>query len=138
MSLLVIDRLSARERALYTAASAACVGVIAAVSLTLRTEAGLLLWSSLYGVITGVYLALSEVLHASLFGTPALGRLLAVNRAFATFSTGLGPVLFAASHDVRPGASYDEAIAIMSATVVAVSLPSLLLSWSTLRTSDAR
>ena len=74
LSLLLIDRLNSRQRALAAAGSALGVSVIAALSLALRTESGVLLWSIGYGASTGAYMAFMEVLHASLFGTEALGR----------------------------------------------------------------
>ena len=137
VSLLLIDRLSSRQRALVTAASGLGVSAIAALSLLLRTEAQLLAWSVGYGAITGVYQGFMEVLHASLFGTAALGRIMGVQRAFATFSTGVGPLLFATSHDLL-GGSYDAAIVLSAASTCVAALPTLLLAHATLPENHAR
>ena len=132
LSLLVIDRLSHRARALATAGSGVAVAGVAVLSLALRAEAHVVTWSVAYGLSTGVYMAFTEVIHASLFGTAALGRILGLQRAFATFSTGVGPILFASSVE-RLGGAYDPAILLAAGSLVVTSLLTLLLASVTLR-----
>ena len=137
ISLYVIDRLSNRRRALATAASAAIVALVAMASLTLRSEAGVVVWAVAYGLATGLYLAFMEVIHASLFGTAALGRIMGFQRAFGTFSTGMGPVFFATSHAAF-GGSYSPCIALVAVLLAVSALLVGLLSWATLRDMQHR
>lgn len=137
ISLFVIDRLSNRRRALATAASAAIVALVAMTSLTLRSEAGVVVWAVAYGVATGLYLAFMEVIHASLFGTVALGRIMGFQRAFGTFSTGMGPVFFAMSHAAF-GGSYKPCIALVAVLLAVSALLVGLLSCATLRDMQHR
>lgn len=71
------------------------------------------------------------MLYATLFGTAALGRVLALTRAFGIFSTGVGPIIFAASHDLL--GSYDQAIMICASALLSAALATLLVAWFTLR-----
>ena len=80
---------------------------------------------------TGLYLAFMEIIHASLFGTVALGRVMGFQRAFGTLSTGVGPLVFAASHDLM--GSYDPVIQLATALLVASAAATGLLVWASLR-----
>lgn len=128
-SLFVIDRLSSRRRALATAWAAGVVALVEAAILTVRTEAGLLAWTITYGVATGFYFAVMEIIHATLFGPVALGRVTGFQRAFGTLSTGVGPVVFAASHDLLAGGSYDPGIALVAALLGASAAATGLVAW---------
>ena len=124
-SFLVIDALSAQHRALITAILGVICAVVCACVSVARTQVGLVCWSILYGVSTGLYLSMVEILPASLFGTVALGRLLGVVRSACIIATGIAPVVFSASFE-HTGA-YQLAVVFASGTYFVSSAVMLAL-----------
>ena len=136
VSLLLVDKMSPAARATVYAALSVVVAGACASCLALRTEAQLFAWAAAYGISTGVLMALSEVLNASLFGTHALGRLLGMTRGLTTAATGLGPVIFAASYDLHK--SYKPAVIGAAASHAAVAVATIVVARSSLPDAKRR
>ena len=127
---VLVDRLSSMQRATLFVASNTAVAFVSAASLSLQSERALVAWAVLYGVSTGCYMALAEIIIASLFGTAALGSLMGVARGVDTAATGLGPLVFAISLE-RAG-SYAPGVLSVATAHLSLSAAMLVAAWHAL------
>jgi MFS family permease len=94
---LVIDRWTPTRRVRAVGGISVLISLCAASVTVVRTRAGLLIFATVYGACMAAQGALVAVMMATLFGTQALGSLSGASVGMGVATTGLGPVVFAAT-----------------------------------------
>ena len=91
------DRLTPIGRVRALGVLNACCALVMGGLPRVSTEGALIVFALTYGLVSGGREALLRVSLSSLFGTEALGRLEGLHQGISVCSTGMGPLLWAAS-----------------------------------------
>mmetsp|Transcript_26668 Transcript_26668/g.75319 ORF Transcript_26668/g.75319 Transcript_26668/m.75319 type:complete len:544 (-) Transcript_26668:48-1679(-) len=125
LGFLVIDRLSTRSRVQAQAVAKLCLSLVLQYVLAMRTEFSVVVFAAAWGLVTGSSNCIGAILHASIFGRRALGKIKGLATGLGLASSGLGVELFGLSRDYT--GSYAAGIHGISLLIAAASVALLFV-----------